>query len=101
MTPTIGRIVVYKLSKRDAEQINKRRNDAHKHLDEHRAASNGVQIHYGWNVAEGNEFPAVVVHGHGETCASLTVFAAGSDNFWAPSMNLGDEPGTWHWPVWE
>lgn len=60
MTPSIGRIVGYTLTERDAEQINKRRKDAETH-DFGRIANDGRQIHYGNVAREGDILPMLIV----------------------------------------
>ena len=49
MIPTVGRIVLYTLTEDDAEHINQRR-------------MIGAQAHIGNDVAEGYEFPMIIVH---------------------------------------
>jgi hypothetical protein len=95
IVPTIGRIVIYTLSTDDAVKINKRRDDAV--LSRH---SNGVMVHVGNEVMEGNEYPAIVVEVWGDRPDSpinLKVELDGSDAFWAGSRKVGTGPGTYHW----
>jgi hypothetical protein len=97
--PTPGRIVLYTISAEDADAINRRRADARVHLDEHRANSNGVQIHVGNSVAAGEEFPMVVVRVWGPGCINGQVLLDGNDTYWATSRVRGEGPGSWCWPA--
>ena len=100
MIPSIGRIVRYTLSAQDADAINKRRADSSKHMTEHRENSNGVQIHVGNGVREGDVFPMLIVQvwpndTHG---VNGQVFLDGNDSLWATSVAEGDGPRSWSWP---
>lgn len=100
IVPTIGRIVLYKMSDTDAQKVNKRRADAHSHMREHIERSNGVMVHVGNEVHEGDVFPAVVVKTWGTTPTSpvnLKVEMDGSDTYWATSRMVGEHPGSYHW----
>ena len=101
MPPTIGRTVVYMLKEADAEQINRRRQHARAHLEEHRTNANGVMVHVGNEVHAGDHFPMVITKLWGADATSLvngTVFLDGSDTFWATSVGVGAVAGTWAWP---
>ena len=98
--PTIGRIVIYTLSADDAAKINKRRDDAKLHMDNHRANSNGVMVHVGEPVYVGQEFPMMIVAVRGarsDSTISGKVELDGSDTFWAPGRQVGTQPGTYRW----
>lgn len=104
MTATIGRIVHYKLSQHAADQINKRRSDAH-NLNGAGVtlASQGLgpQIHIGNKVAAGDVFPAIVVRRWSDVPTStiqLQVFLDGNDTFWATSVAEGEGERQWSWP---
>ena len=100
--PTLGRIVLYKLSDRDAFAINQRRFDAHRHMEQHRETANGVMIHVGNQVASGQEVPAIIVAVHGDTpdsAVNLRCLLDGTDTFWATSRLRGTQGGMWSWPV--
>lgn len=102
MKPSIGRIVHYTLSKSDAEQINRRRDDAKEKMDWHRLLKTGAQVHVGNVVKEGDVYPMIItrVWGPDETSAvNGTVFLDGNDSFWATSVSVGEGPRTWAWPV--
>lgn len=102
--PTIGRIVHYSLSENDAESINKRRADTAKHLEAHREASTGVQVHVGFEVTAEDVFPAIVVGTHEDSDnLDLRVLLNGTDILWSPDAPYSPyaaapEPGSWFWP---
>lgn len=102
--PTPGRIVLYTLSAQDAEATNKRRADAVAHMEEHRENSNGVQIHVGNDVREGDIFPMIITRvwnpDHG-SAVNGQVLLDGNDLLWASSVNEGAGPRTFAWPVRE
>lgn len=96
--PSIGRIVLYKLSVGDAMSIAAQR--------EHTGASGNVAV-------AGDEYPAVVVRifapGEPSTC-NLRVLLDGTDDYWATSRvnvdsdyarehNRADGQSCWRWPV--
>ena len=75
--PTIGRIVIYKLSEEDAATIQIRRVEGTQ-------ASMALANH----AHAGQEFPAMVVRTWGDqpdSRVNLKVFLDGADNFWATS----------------
>ena len=106
MKPTIGRIVHYKASAYDAEQINQRRSDAgqftrsltHPIISGEHGRSGHV-LHTGNPVREGDTFPAHVVAVWGDgSVVNLQVVLDGNDTYWATSRAEGDQPGFWSWP---
>jgi hypothetical protein len=101
MIPSIGRIVHYTLAKEDAEKINRRREHARLHLQEHIANSNGVQIHVGNEAHEGNILPMIIVAVHGQFDTSSVngqVLMDGNDLYWVKTVQVGEGPGTFAWP---
>lgn len=108
MTPTIGRIVLYKLTEQDAASINIRRSDfkafeaGHKHPHEPgQPAASGHIAHVGNSASAGDVYPAMVVRTWGDTPGSainLQVHLDGNDLFWVTSATEGDEPRNWSWP---
>lgn len=87
MTPTIGRIVHYKLSEYDATSINDERLKSGKH---------------GNKATAGDVLPAMIVRVWGDTPTSsvqLQVFLDGDHTYWATSRGQGDQPGMWLWPT--
>lgn len=100
--PTIGRIVHYRLSQEDAEQINRRRADANDQMGWHREHKTGAQVHVGNSVAAGDAFPMVITRVWGPTETSAVngqVMLDGNDLFWATSVTVGDGPRSFSWPT--
>lgn len=107
-TPTIGRIVQYRLTASDASEIDRRRTTRNDIAD--RIASGswpmGAQAHLGNPVREGDVYPAIIVSVWDAKAGTvnLRVLLDGTDEFWATSRceSLGVEPhplpGHWGWP---
>ena len=92
MKPTIGRIVEYRLSQQDAVAIAARR----------RLQAHAFEIFQGNRVAEGDTFPAMIVRVWGEapeSAVQLQVFLDGTDTYWATSVQVGEGPRTYSWPI--
>lgn len=89
-TPTIGRIVHYRLARHDADRIEQRRVET----DEHRRGFNAAHT--------GDVYPAIVVRvnqGVGDLSVNLQVMLDGSDTLWVTSRNYSVETdGCWFWP---
>ena len=100
MEPTVGRIVHYRLSKRDAEQINRRRTDGASIAKRITAEKwpVGAQAHIGNTVREGDSLPLLIVAINSVTSINGQVFLDGNDTFWAISVSEGPEAGQWSWP---
>ena len=110
MKPSIGRIVQYRLSAEDAEQIMRRRTTRQKIADRlafdsgnpmMKAWPFGAQAHIGNDVREGDTYPMLIVKCWGDTETSSVngqVFLDGNDVFWATSVSVGEGPRTWSWP---
>jgi hypothetical protein len=93
--PTIGRIVIYKLSAQDAWEINKLRAMAEStpEIDEPAGA--------------GEEYPAMIVQvsdwgrgggpAHAYTPVNLKVMLDGDDTLHVTIIKPGDKPGDYHW----
>jgi len=101
MIPAIGRIVHYRLTEQDADQINKRRADARAHMSEHRTNSNGVAVHVGNDVRAGEIYPLMITRvwdatGFGQINGQ--VFLDGTDTLWVTSKAEGDGAGDWFAP---
>lgn len=79
MTPTIGRIVHYRMSDYDVSCANAGP-----------FSKNPVRA--------GDVLPAVVVATHGTSCVNLKVLLDGHGDYWATSRVEGDGPGQWFWP---
>lgn len=113
--PSIGRIVHYRLSTQDVEQIMRRRTTG-KSISERMKASTaasedgapsivawpaGAQAHIGNDVSAGDTFPMLIVRVWGPSAESAVngqVFLDSNDVFWARSRTVGDQPGTFSWP---
>lgn len=114
-TPTIGRIVHYRLSAQDAEQIMRRRTTGASIAERMRVQVSqvetatpilgwptGAQAHIGNDVKEGDTFPMQIVRVWGDTptCAvNGQVFLDGNDVFWATSVSVGEGSHTFSWPT--
>lgn len=101
MIPTIGRIVHYRLGEHGAAQINKRREDAYKHIGEHREKSDGSVVHAGNAVRAGDVYPLIITRTWGESEGSLVngqLLLDGNDSFWVTSAAEGDGEGNWFVP---
>lgn len=84
MTPSIGRIVHYRLSKDQATELHPKR------LDGMRARFNPVD--------EGTVLPAIVTAVWSPTTVNLQVFLDGELSIWVTSATEGDGPRQWFWP---
>ena len=95
MDPTIGRIVHYKLSSFDADEILNTRGQGSRRVN---GAPGGLK---GNAVAPGDVYPAMTVRvgSEGSPTCQLQVFLDGNDTHWATSRTQGDEEGQWSWPV--
>lgn len=95
-SPSLGRIVHYKLSQQDADAINRRREDA---VNGHSAQErNGFQVHVG-NAAKAEDiFPAMIVRVFEGGYTNLQVFLDGNDTYWATSRIGGEGVNRWLWP---
>ena len=91
-TPSVGRIVHYRLAEQDVDAINQCRTAT--------VGSDGVHVHYGNPPAAGDVYPAMVVRMFhpSVTTANLQVFLDGNDTCWATSRMEGEKPGQWQWP---
>jgi hypothetical protein len=100
MKPTVGRIVLYTLTRADADAINRRRRDYAAHAEA--LGTPGWQAHVGNKVYVGATFPMVVVRvftrGTGAALVNGQVLLDGNDTLWATSRIEGDGVGEWYWP---
>ncbi len=97
--PTQGRIVLYRLTAAQAEEVSRRRRAAMKHAQE---PGRGEQRHVGNPVEEGDTFPMVIVRVWGlDATAGVNgqVLLDGCDVLWVTSVGVGDGPGTFSWPT--
>jgi hypothetical protein len=100
MNPTIGRIVHYKLTAEQAEQINRRRTNSHSIAERIKEDKwpIGAQAHIGNEAHEGQTYPMIVVVVWSGTTVNGQVILDGNDTFWATSSSQGDQNGQWQWP---
>jgi hypothetical protein len=104
MTPTIGRIVHYRLTEDEALKTGKRREDARQQIEQMHSAHAGFQAHVGNPVATGEMVPMIITQvwpdefGPGTYGVNGQALLDGSDSLWVTSAGQGDEPGQWNWP---
>lgn len=119
MDPTIGRIVLYKLTADDAKAMNRRRTTGKsiaarllwgivgQHTETLPADSEdgsvrawpaGAQAHIGNEVHEGDVVPMIIVRVWSPTTVNGQAFMDGNDVLWVTSATLGDNPHEWQWP---
>lgn len=100
MIPSLGRIVIYQLSEKDAEVINRRRTsgDAIAHRIQTGQWPIGAQAHIGEIVQAGDEFPLIIVRTKGYL-VNGQVLLDGNDVKWVQEVPMGNGPGGWHWPA--
>lgn len=101
MKPTIGRIVIYTLTERDADEINRRRTTGthiRQRIEKNEANVThwpiGVQAHIGVPASAGEEFPMIIVRVMGDA-VNGQVLLDGNDSLWVTSKVKGD----WQWPT--
>jgi len=82
MKPTIGRIVHYEVLPEDKLKM---------------AAAR--YINGGCN--DSDKCPAIITAVWSDNCVNLRVIADGNLDLWKTSVNQGDQPGQWSWPVKE
>lgn len=108
MQPTVGRIVLYKLTAEDAEHINSSRT-THRDVVLRREKNTrdvvhwpfGAQAHIGNLHSEGMLLPAIVVNASPSTepgVINLQVFLDGNDVMWITRVTEGNQDGQYRWP---
>lgn len=99
ITPTVGRIVLYKLSEQDQVTIRRRRGAGLVHAVEN--AMDWLRgLHEANDVAAGEVYPMIITRVWGDTpdaCVNGTVFLDGPDTLWVTSRHCGDQPGDYDW----
>jgi hypothetical protein len=111
-TPTTGRTVLYRLSERDCEQINRRRNDSIRHFRDNTGDAPGWIAHVGNLVSAGEIVPMVIVaiwpaKGYPKDWGgdkptdrvNGQAILDGNDSLWVTNAAEGHADGQWHWPV--
>lgn len=89
MTPTVGRIVHYRLSEYDAKLIDEQT----PYVVDGRQVRNAVRA--------GTVLSALIVQAWGDkpgSAVNLKVFLDGAGEYWATSRHAGDGEGCWSWP---
>ena len=94
MQPTVGRIVHYKLSQQDADEVNRRRTGS----GHGENWPEGAQAHTGNSVKAGDVFPMIITVVHSESMVNGQVFLDGNDTLWVTSRSLGENEFDWNWP---
>lgn len=93
--PSVGRIVHYKLTEHDADNIKIRREASHISVA---GGYGGAQVRYGNEPREGQVFPLLVTVVWGADLINGQTFLDGNDTHWVMSAGEGDQPGQWSWP---
>ena len=81
---TVGRLVLYKLSKEDAEAINRRRTNINNIAERFEKGEwpEGAQAHIGNEAHEGDLLPTIVVKVWENNMINGQVFLDGTDSLW-------------------
>lgn len=89
---SLGDTVLYTLTGRDADAINRLRQEA----DHTGLKHAGAQMHRGTTVRSGQQFPAFVVQRspNGEL-VNVKVELDGNDTHWVAAVRYGRKPGEW------
>jgi hypothetical protein len=113
MKPTIGSIVIFKLTEELAQQINRRRTTGSSIAERIKGNTPnvtnwpmGAQAHIGNSVSAGETYPMIVTRvwpdefGSGDAGIGVNgqVFLDGNDCLWVTSSSWGPMPGQWQWP---
>jgi hypothetical protein len=97
--PTVGRIVLYKLTEYDASAVNKRVKDAMENMASYQARSNGTIVYVGNSVSAGDVYPMIVVRVWTDDLVNGQVMLDGNYTLWVTSVHVGEDPGNFAWPV--
>jgi hypothetical protein len=94
--PSLGGDVIYRLSRGDVTEINRRR----RHFKDSPPATWGYQAHVGNDVHVGEVYAATIVRIFDPTSSTvnLQVTLDGADTYWATSRPNGLDDGQWSWP---
>jgi hypothetical protein len=103
MEPTVGRIVLYKLTEDQAKEVNRRRTNETtiaKMITEEKWPL-GAQAHIGNFVYTGFQYPMIIVSVWKGDIYRVNgqVFLDGNDVLWVLSVKEGTENGEWSWPT--
>ena len=102
MRPTIGRIVHYRLTAENADEINRRRTSVISiaaRIEENTWPS-GAQAHIDNQAFPGDIVASIIVSVWGDECVNLQCLLDGSDTYWVTPANFSIDTtvGTWDWP---
>lgn len=95
---TVGRVVHYVLSEKDAQSINERNSIGNDLSSEERVPA--IVYHGGNRVREGQHCAMVIVHvWDKDGMVNGQVLLDGVSNYWATSVRYSDikASGSWHW----
>ena len=108
MEPSVGRIVHFKLTVSQTEQINRRRTSSGSISERMKAEPPAwpacAQAHIGNHATDGDIVPMLIVrvwpHEFGEGIPGVNgqAFLDGNDALWVTSAREGTDPGQWQWP---
>lgn len=90
--PTLGRTVLYTITKEQADEINARR----------KSSSASRHSWHGNEAREGNVYPMTIVAVWGDTptCAvNGQLLLDGNDSLWVTSVSVGEGPFHYRWPT--
>ena len=91
----LGDIVLYQLTKDDAEIINRRYRHASHNQDLMRVSKTGYQAHFGNAVGEGTVVVLIVTQVWSSTCINGQAILDSNDSLWVTSACKGEDPGYW------
>lgn len=101
MKPTVGRIVIVKVSEQMVLEINRRRTTGSSiasRIKEDKWPI-GAQAHIGNSPEIGQEFPMIITKVWSDTCVNGQIFLDSNDVYWGTSVSQGDHNGMWNWPA--
>ena len=100
MVPTVGRIVNFKLSQQNVDEITRRRT-TNQSIAERITEGKwplGAQAHIGNPVEKGQVVPMIITAVWSDSCVNGKVILDGSDSYWVTSVLQGDQEFNWQWP---
>jgi len=97
MTPTIGRIVHYRITKEEANKMNARREEGLLNAEKMRRTRPGFQAHIGNFIEAGDIVPMIIVRVWTDSVNGHALLD-GNDSLWVLTVKEGVDPGEWSWP---
>ena len=91
----LGDIVLYQLTKDDAENINRRYSHASHNQDLMRICKTGYQAHFGNAVGEGIVVAMIITKVWSDICINGQTILDGNDSLWVTNVSKGEGPGYW------